>query len=285
MTSEHAEVTPLRSLEDVDELLALDDPEARRAWVLLEGPLNFRDLGGYESEAGGRVRRGMIFRSDDLAAVSDRDLDRLRPLGLRTVLDLRSREEVAKRGRFPVERYRAGTRYHHLSVVEDVVGRRERGQDDRNYVLSRYRHLLTGGAPSIRQAFAIFAQPESYPLVFHCVAGKDRTGVLAALLLAVLRVPDEQIVEDYHRTDLATRAWFARQQRTGQDPAELLADVPAVLFVAMPHTMRALLGIVRSQHGSVEGYLRGIGVTDQELDRIREVLLVSSREESTSELG
>jgi protein-tyrosine phosphatase len=183
-----------------------------------------------------------------------------------------------------VERYGAGTQYHHLSVVEDVVGRRERGQDDGSYVLSRYRHLLTGGAPSIRQAFAIFSQPERYPLVFHCVAGKDRTGVLAALLLTVLGVPDEQIVEDYHRTDLATHAWFARQRRLGQDPAEALADVPAVLFEAKPDTMRALLDVLRSEHGSTEGYLRGIGVTDEELDRIREVLLEPTGEDSVAKL-
>jgi len=285
MTSESGERASWRGREDVQRFLEREDDETQRAWVVLDGPLNFRDLGGYESEAGGRVRRGMVFRSDDLSAVSVADLDRLRPLRLRTVLDLRSQEEVARRGRFPVERYSAGTQYRHLGLVEDVVGERRRDQDERSYVLSRYRHLLDGGAPAIRQAFAVFSKAEHYPLVFHCVAGKDRTGVLAALLLAVLRVPDEVIVDDYHRTDLATRAWFARQHSMGEDPSELLAGVPPALFTAEPHTMRGLLAILRSEYGSIEGYLRHIGVTDEELSQVPEVLLASASEDSADHVG
>ncbi len=236
----------------------------------LHGPLNFRDLGGYQTSTGRRLRSQLVYRSDDLAQLVSQDISRLAPPRLRTVIDLRSNEEVQRRGTFPVEHYPHPVDYHHLPLVEDVIGVRDAGLDDQAYLNSRYEHLLEGGVSSIAQVFRIFARETSYPLVFHCVAGKDRTGVVGAVLLAILGVPDATIVHDYQLTDQATQEWFARARQRNQPE---FAQVPNIFFTANPETILHLLGSLRQRWGSIDTWLLHIGVTEDELQSIRQILI------------
>jgi protein-tyrosine phosphatase len=241
--------------------------------VPLDGPLNFRDLGGYRTQNGQRLRQAMIYRSDDLAQLARDDIARLTPLGLRTVIDLRSDEEVKRRGYFPVDRYPHQVDYYHLPLVEDVIGVRGVGVDDQAYLDSRYQYLLDRGSSAIAQAFHIFACPQRYPLVFHCVAGKDRTGVLSALLLAMLGVPDATIASDYQLTDRATQEWMDRLAQQHPEERAVMNDVPSILFTANPQTILRLLSNLRARSGSIEAWLLGLDVTHEELDSIRGILL------------
>ncbi len=241
--------------------------------IRLEGPLNFRDLGGYGTRAGMRIRSGLVYRADNLAKLSPSDIDRLGALGLHTVIDLRSDEEVDRLGRFPVGAYPSPLTYTHLSLVEDVVGVRDPNMDDQTYMNARYQHLLEGGTDAIIASFRIFARPTSYPLVFHCVAGKDRTGLIAALLLDLLGVPDETIAQDYQLTDRATAEWFDRVRSTQPEEIETIQQIPAVLFTANPETILSLLARIRSTTGTIEKWLLTHGVLTEEIDSIRELLL------------
>src|SRR5512144_2600872 len=143
--------------------------------IELEGCLNFRDLGGYPTRDGRRVRWRRLFRSDGLHLLTAADIRRLREeIGLAEVIDLRSTTELASEGRGMLAA--EPLRFHHVPLFDGEV-REQRAR-----------------------AAEITLAEASGPAVFHCAAGKDRTGVISAILLALLDVPDEVIVADYAAT-------------------------------------------------------------------------------------
>lgn len=151
------------------------------AAVTLEGTKNTRDLGGIPV-SGGRVRSGRLYRSGALCFATPADLEKLNGLGLRTVVDLRTDQEIAKDGpdrmvlaenlRLPM------TAYH-------------------GHGAEAYRSLVLQNGPALRGFFATLARSEAYPMIYHCSAGKDRAGILTALLLDALGAPREVILDDY----------------------------------------------------------------------------------------
>ena len=115
------------------------------------------------------------------------------------------------------------------------------------------------------------AEAESYPAVFYCAAGKDRTGIVAAVILRVLGVPDEQIVEDYALTQpMAPERREARMRELGWS-----GPVDPQLFLALPETMERFLQGIDERHGSVDAYLETCGVTETQLAHVRKHLLQS----------
>ena len=176
-----------------------DGPWNPARLIPLDGAFNFRDLGGYPAAGGRATRWGMLFRSDTLHELSTSDVDTLRSLGLATVVDLRTSRELERTGRGPL-----GPEPDRLPAsVGDPgrAGRRGRrgghggtGGDD---LSERYLWYLEVGAPASGRGTDLLGEPAHYPLVFHCAAGKDRTGVLAALVLDLLGVDPEVIVADY----------------------------------------------------------------------------------------
>ncbi|MCL6674954.1 tyrosine-protein phosphatase [Streptomyces panaciradicis] len=214
---------------------------------------NFRDLGGYSTPDGRRVRPGLLYRADSLGKLRQgtRDWSRLLSLGIRTVIDLRHPWEAEKRGRVPDD---PSFRYHNLSIEHRPYDQPalDPDIDPGPYLAERYMEVAEDGTKEIRRALELIAAAAeaSEPLVFHCASGKDRTGQLAALVLALLGVPDETIIEDYSLTELATPAmlalWTAREGRApnwlgfGRAPAEV---------------MRTFLAAMRTRYGSIETYV------------------------------
>jgi protein-tyrosine phosphatase len=256
-------------------MTALDVRDPARL-VPLDTVFNLRDLGGYTTTEGRRVAMGRVYRSDGLHQLAGRDLDRVRSLGLRTVLDLRTPDEVSA-GVFPMRSLPVDL--HHLPVLartwddgDDVGALAERSTP---YLVARYIDLLAEGGPALARAVTILADRDACPLVFHCAAGKDRTGVLAALVLSLLGVPDEVVAVDYALSADAMARRLAWLQEHHPEGAVLMARQPAGWLAAPAEAMVALLGHLRQVHGGAEGYLRDHGVPARVLVGVRSELLES----------
>jgi protein-tyrosine phosphatase len=244
---------------------------------------NFRDLGGYTTADGRQVQWRRLFRADGLDRLTEADVEVLRPLGLHTVIDLRSQGEITDRGRFPFEAYPVA--FHHLAVIDttrqtdDPETRRvfmEAADDPSRaaeFLVNAYRHMLERGGSKLADGIRILGEPDALPAVFHCAAGKDRTGLFAALLLSGLGVSDEQVIEDYALSAGAfarTRAWAGENK---PELVEWMDSVPAALHGAHPDAMKGVLDEIRASHGGARGFVAQYGVGDDVWDRVATALL------------
>ena len=232
-----------------------DNPERH---IGLEGCFNFRDVGGYPARNGTIVRWRRLFRSDGPHALTDNDRAALAALELATILDLRTTTEAEERGRFDavVEATTHGLPL--MDVLPDTEDFERWSAAD--LVALRYREMLEGGRAQIAGALEIMTDPAAYPMMFHCSAGKDRTGIFAALVLSVLGVSDETIVEDYSLSGQAMVRLVAHFQANYPAAREQLARVGPAMVSAEPETMRRFLQGVRADYGSFEGFVTDLGV-------------------------
>jgi protein tyrosine/serine phosphatase len=243
-----------------------NDPTARSATpdetsrhVFLEGAWNFRDLGGYAGQDGRCVRWQRLYRADSLHRLTAADLARLSSLRMRTVIDLRTSSEVAK-GRVPADLELVA--WHHVPVI-DVLPPRD--AYDRwatpSEAARQYLAMFEGASSSVTAFLGLICDETSYPLVYHCFAGKDRTGVLTALVLGLLGVADDDIAADYALSTLAMQHLLEWLQEQYGGSTELQASAPAILS-ADPATMAAFLEQFRAAHGSFEAYATQLGHPD-----------------------
>jgi hypothetical protein len=246
--------------------------EARPRLVPLDGSFNFRDLGGYPTGDGRVTRWGTLFRSDTLHELTPGDVARLRSLGLATIVDLRTSRELEHTGRGPLGPEPIA--YHHLSVIQDgedgesVAAPASPGDD----LSDRYLWYLDVGRRSLVTALALVADAAHLPLVFHCAAGKDRTGVLAALILSILGVEAEVIVDDYLITE-GRMALILGRYRSDPAFADRISRVPASRFGVKSETMVGFLGELDRRFGGARNWAREAGLPQSDLDHMEDLLL------------
>lgn len=237
----------------------------------LEGTYNFRDLGGYPTVDGRSTRWGRIFRSDALHELTLADQDHLGRIGLATVVDLRAPDEADRVGRWPA--LHESLRYVNLPVIppsskdDPTVPTAER--DGR---AERYLWYLEAGAPAVVGAVELIASAENLPLVFHCAAGKDRTGIVAAMTLAAIGVTREAIVADYAATAAAMERIIARLRghpvyRRGIESVRVEDHYPD------GEVMDRFLDGLDAKHGGAETWLCSVGMDPEALERLRHLLL------------
>lgn len=220
--------------------------------ITLTGCPNFRDLGGHQTSDGRRVRTGRVFRSDSLHALTDDDAAALREVGVVTVYDLRTRAEIDEHGVGPLYDGQQAARYVHAPLFETTPEHWLASTEPHNSarVGREYFEMLELGADSIRRVVADLGDEDNLPAVFHCMAGRDRTGTMAAVLLSTLGVDDDAIAADYGVT------------------GERLPDEGLV-----SGAVDVLLARVEREHGSAAGYLRSVGVTNDQIQALRRSLL------------
>jgi protein-tyrosine phosphatase len=222
--------------------------------IVLGGVCNLRDLGGYPVEGGNSTRWRQILRSDSLHDLNDSGIEALIDAGLVSVVDLRDASELERQPN-PFHAHRAVNYSHiplfaHLDLKEHLVGMG--GVDD--ILLGLYREVLTRRRPALSEALAAIANAEPGTVLFHCTVGKDRTGVLAALVLAAVGVTPAAIVADYALS--AARITRIRERMLAEFSAGG-ADVKTFLplFSSEPSTMRGMLDFLENTYGSIDAYL------------------------------
>ena len=237
-----------------------------------EACFNFRDIGGYPTEDGSVVAWNRYYRAGRQDRMTDTDLAKLKTLGVKSQIDLRKNDEISDQGRGPLSDM--GAHYHHLPVIPDGGSDQlARLVGDTGISGARYLGYLTFGPDTWLQLCEIFANADHHPIVIHCTAGKDRTGVSTAFLLSILGVPRELIETDYLLTnrDVPRQIGFLEQQQLlpeGMD-AETMA-----LHAGVPETaMKDFLDLIEQRYGGALAYLESIGVKESTFDQIRKNFL------------
>lgn len=237
-----------------------------------EGAFNFRDLGGYATRDGRTVKWRTLFRADAVHRLPDSELDQLAGIGLKTVIDLRTGAEVEEGHLHDPSR---GITHVHLDVLGEVWKPRDLDADaDAGEVLSDlYVHMLDIGAPALSEAFRTLADSSKLPAVFHCAAGKDRTGVLAAMVLSTIGVADHVIVADYAISGTNMSELIERLKRDRPEALTAMNDQPSAYLAAPPEAMARLLDHVNAEYGSMTGYVNSIGIGADDIEALAQSLL------------
>ena len=247
-------------------MLTIDLPRV----LALKGASNVRDLGGWPAADGRRVRFGKVFRSASLATLTDDDVAALGEAGVRTVCDLRG--EVERR-RAPSRL--AGVATHALCIepslrpsLSDLLATETvTGPDVMALMRGAYTAYALEWSHRYRALFDLLLEENAPPLLFHCTAGKDRTGFGAALILAALGVGEEAVLEDYLATN---RLWRADPEISSSLP-EAVAEV---LLRVHPELITAAFDAARGAHATIEVYLEErIGLDAERRELLQERLL------------
>lgn len=238
----------------------------------LQGGSNFRDLGGYATGDGRTVRRGAVFRSAHLGSLTDQDRKALAGVGVRTIVDLRGVAEAAETPHL-IEGLACRVVGAHIEPGLGEKIRNAVADGTANpylmmqFLSDHYRDYPRRCAPGFRTLFATLSDGEHRPLVFHCTAGKDRTGFASALLLTLLGVPWETVVDDYLRTN---ELWTGH---VGRYP-ELDLDTRAAIVEARTPYLEAAFEVVRSDFGSPEAFAeKALGLDAAARERLKADLL------------
>tara|TARA_B100000085_G_scaffold40481_2_gene33610 strand:+ start:5822 stop:6574 length:753 start_codon:yes stop_codon:yes gene_type:complete len=237
-----------------------------------EGCFNFRDIGGYPTKEGKKIKKGIYFRTGRQDRMSEKDLAELKNLKISTQIDLRKPEEILDQGKGPLENM--GADYINIPIIPDGGSDQlSRLVGDTGISGKRYLGYLEFGPESWLKIFEILANKDSLPLVLHCTAGKDRTGVSTAFLLSVLGVDRDLIEADYKLTNLDTERQADFIENSGGFPEGVDREA-MILAAGVPEdAMKVFLDGVESRWGSVLGYLEEIGITKNQMNAIRDNFL------------
>jgi protein-tyrosine phosphatase len=235
------------------------------AW---EGLANARDLGGYPAAGGRETRWGAVVRSDSLAALTDAGRAALAAYGVRAVVDLRLPDELARHPNPYATPGDHAIAYTNVSILDPAAG----FPPDTLTLADNYLWSLDRFAGLVADAVSAVATAPEGGVLVHCAAGKDRTGLISALLLGLVGVADETIAADYALTAELLRP--RDQEWLEHGPGERAdREALAARFAPTAEVMLAVLDGLRSRYGGVEQYLAAAGVSPADLDRLRDRLL------------
>ena len=232
----------------------------------LQGAFNFRDLGGQPAGAGHRVRRGVLFRSDTLQALTPADVDHLLDdIGLELVIDLRFGVEAVEEGRGRL----AERAVSYLNApLQDLP---PAGPPGVAAALPFYLEHLSAPRTPLTTALRALSAMAGRPTLIHCAAGKDRTGLVAALVLRLLDVADDDIVADYLRT-AANMPRVTARFREWPRYRDHMSRVAPQVYQAREETIRGFLAALDRDHGGARSWAASRGIEPAVVDRLREGL-------------
>lgn len=243
-------------------------------WVEFAQIDNVRDLGGLPVQGGGTTRFGVVYRSSTPQNLTESDMAKLLgPIGLRTLIDLRLPDEVEREGygRLATADVRRVCLPVRKSPQSSLAARDLVPDSTRVDLVDLYQKLLVGSADSIVAAVRLVVDTERHSVLFHCAAGKDRTGVLAAVLLDAVGVPPKAIAADYALT--GERMHRVRDRLDALPSYTGLPPVSTGILGVEAEVMGRFLANLSAEHGGAAEWLLSSGLTTVELARLREVLI------------
>lgn len=244
--------------------------------------VNFRDAGGMKTESGQRVVTGKIFRSGEIVKLSAEDRQSFTDeYGIKTIFDFRSETEITER---PDDRFK-GVHYENIDIMKNVVGPTASLADMQNAVAAADEHMRTlytemVTSPSCREGFSRFLKmvaATDEPFIFHCFAGKDRTGMGAALILEILGVSQADIYTDYLITNeqrqTANEKMFAEMKDAGASEEQIAAI--GVMMTVKAEYLDVVYELMSKKYGSPLQFIKeGLALSDSELATIRSKYLI-----------
>jgi protein-tyrosine phosphatase len=238
---------------------------------------NFRDFGGYASATGRMVKPDLLFRCGSPDLIDKSEASTLQEqFSIQTIIDLRHQDELQERNDRGALVDIVENRFH-LSVIDATRAMKENSEDlDIAYGVGqsgpRYFALLERGEAVWREVIRILLDPSSYPILAHCTAGKDRTGVTAALILDLLGVSHDDIAEDYALSSQSAGRLYDYLIESGRELVGTRDE--AIERMLTPRSyMDDFLALLREHYGGAESYFKKLGFSDIEINEIREFLL------------
>ncbi|MFT4413812.1 tyrosine-protein phosphatase [Fredinandcohnia humi] len=249
--------------------------------IKLDGSFNFRDLGGYPTKDGRQVKWGMMFRSGNLSRMTEKDREIVAQLGIKRICDLRGVDEIEN---FPDPELDGATWYHTPIISDEKmlgqVGEHTEFADELRktkpgeLLLNLNQNMVTFKSAFQKVFEVILAEPHT-PFLFHCMAGKDRTGGVAALILSVLGVPRDSILEDYLYTNQTLEQMNANFNEIGYNNLpNIEQEVIDALFEARVEYIETFLNEIEARYGTAEIYATEVlGLTKEEIQVLKSHLL------------
>ena len=237
-------------------------------FIALEGTWNTREVGGYETHDGKITKHNQLLRSDGLHALSRADIEKLKGIGLKTVVDLRRDDEREREPNVLADE--SWVDYRPVPIYQKEPHARGWKTDT---IFPYYCALIDSSQDTIKQVLALMAEPDNFPLMLHCSAGKDRTGLLVALALEMAGVPRETIAADYAPSSDNIEALKPKFRAAFERNTDLTPEVYERLLLSPPEAILGLFDFIEEHYESVPAYARKIGLRDEEMALIRKNLL------------
>jgi protein-tyrosine phosphatase len=233
----------------------------------LQGTYNVRDTGGYGTRDGRSTRWRTFFRADSLHRLPPEAQTTLLGHGVRTVIDLRRSDELKAAPNVFADS--TTVTYRHLSLMTDV----RPVPDTPRPLVETYRLILKERHEQVCETLRVLAAPGSLPAVIHCTAGKDRTGVIVALALGLVGVPEATIAEDYALSAKYLKGPFLEHIRQQAIAKGYIWEQYKPLLQCPPDFMLTTLQHLKERYGGIEAYVRTSGLSDQEVERLQDALV------------
>lgn len=243
--------------------------------LTLEGVHNFRALAPYALRGGGRIKPNMVFRSGAPDPMSEADAALLlSELSIACVLDVRHPDELGPAGASAhalIDRVRALSVFPETGTQQELIAELN-GLYGTGPSPERYLHYLSVGAPRFVRVFELLADPATYPVLIHCTAGKDRTGVIVGMLMEMLGADDDDIANEYELSNADIDRLIAYLEGSGRQLEGSREEIRARLETPAAH-MAGFIRLLRERHGGAAEYLVSQGLDKQAIEDIRGLLV------------
>lgn len=245
----------------------------------IKSVLNFRDIGGARLAGGKHIRRGVIYRSADPGRISREDIGKIKALNIRTIVDLRALSEVKGKTKIPegIEKISMPLDFEEATKERLLPHIRKRGsfKEIDEVVRSLYIEMLDASVPVFRQVVKLLLSDERRPLLLHCRAGKDRTGIIIALIHLALAAERESIIDDYIKSNESLIPYFKKRLllrkiiSLGRFPSENVLHVLEV----KKENIELIIDRVNNHYGGIESYFDPAAKGSTDLIKLREIIV------------